>query len=69
MFDPTWLAAHPDQTLTEFAAYVKLVNRCQEQVRTGEVPDPEQYAATGFDDDDALAYIKDSAAYLRGLLP
>jgi sugar phosphate isomerase/epimerase len=68
IFDPTWLAAHPDLTLDEMAAFVQLVRRCEQRVARGEIVDPATYLTTPFGYAEAVAYIQNSAAYLRGLL-
>lgn len=68
IFDPVWLAAHPDLTVAELAAYVRIVRRYEERIGRGEVPDPESYQARPFGYAEAIAYIEESALYLRGIL-
>lgn len=68
IFDPVWLAAHPDLTVAEFASYVQLVRRYEERIARGEVPDLETEQARPFGYAEAVAYIQESAAYLRTFL-
>jgi sugar phosphate isomerase/epimerase len=68
IFDPIWLAAHPDLTVAEFAGFVHLVRGYEERIARGEVDDPETYQARPFGDPEAVAYITESAAYLRAIL-
>jgi sugar phosphate isomerase/epimerase len=68
VFDPVWLAAHPDLTVEEYAAYIQLVRSCEQRVAAGEIVDPATYQAGPFGYVEAVAYIRDSAAYLRGLI-
>jgi sugar phosphate isomerase/epimerase len=68
IWDPVWLAAHPDLTTDELAAYVHLVKRYEERVAHGEVEHPDAVQARPFGYDEAVAYIVDSAAHVRGLI-
>ena len=68
IFDPVWLAAHPDLSIAEFAAFVQLVRQYEGRIARGEVPDVASYQAQPFGYAEAVAYIQDSAAYLRGIL-
>jgi sugar phosphate isomerase/epimerase len=68
IFDPVWLAAHPDLTVEEFARFVRLVRQYEERIARGEVPDPGTYQARPLGYPEAVAYIQESAAYLRSIL-
>ena len=68
IFDPVWLAAHPDLTVEEFAAFIEMVAACERRVARGEVSDPAAYEAAPFGYAEAVGYIIDSAAHLRGLI-
>jgi sugar phosphate isomerase/epimerase len=68
VFDPVWLAAHPDLTVAELASFIRMVQQYQERIDRGDVLDPETYQSQPFDYPEAIAYIHDSAAYLRGVL-
>jgi len=70
-----WLAAHPDLTVQELAAYLELIHAFEARVRSGEVPDWETYEAANYGyptyEQQAYGYaetvqfIKDAAVYLR----
>jgi sugar phosphate isomerase/epimerase len=68
VFDPAWLAAHPDLTPAELAAFFRVVAARERRIASGEIDDPETYQARPFGHAEAVAYITDSAAYLRGLI-
>jgi hypothetical protein len=68
VFDPFWLAAHPDLTVAELASFVRMVQQYQERIDRGDVVDPETYQSQPFAYPEAIGYIHDSAAYLRGVL-
>jgi hypothetical protein len=68
IFDPRWSAAHPDLSVEEFAAFVELVAACEQRVASGELIDLETYQRLPFGYAEAVGYIADSAAYLRGLI-
>jgi sugar phosphate isomerase/epimerase len=68
LFDPVWLAAHPDLAVDEFAAYIELVVDCERRVARGEIIAPDAYQAAPFGYAEAVGYIKESAAYVRGLM-
>jgi sugar phosphate isomerase/epimerase len=65
IFDPDWLAGHPDLTLDEYAAFVEMVRAYGARIASGEIPDRETYAARPFGFAQAVAAITDSAAHLR----
>ena len=68
IFDPVWLAAHPDLTLEEYASYIRLVRDCEGRVARGEITDPMAYQALPFGYWEAVSYIRESAAHLRALI-
>jgi hypothetical protein len=65
IYEPEFLAAHPDLTVEEFAAFVEMVHRYEERVAAGEVPDWAAYAALPYGYAETVTYIRDSAAHLR----
>ena len=65
VYDPAFLAAHPDLSVEELAAYLEMVQRYDERVAAGEVPDWATYAAQPFGYDETVAYIRQSAEHLR----
>src|SRR5262249_11997459 len=68
IYDPLWTAAHPDLTVEEFAAWIRLVKGFEGRVARGETVSPEALQATPFGYEDAVAYIEESAALLRGIV-
>lgn len=68
IFDQVWLAAHPDLAVEELASYVRLVRRYEERLARGEVADIATYQACPYDYAEAVAYIQESADYLRSIL-
>jgi sugar phosphate isomerase/epimerase len=68
IFDPVWQAAHPDLNVGEFASYIQLVRRFEGRIARGEVVDPDTFQAQSFGDAEEVAYIQESAAYLRSIL-
>jgi sugar phosphate isomerase/epimerase len=75
IYDPIWLAGHPDLTLVELAAYLEDVHKYEERVRTGETSDWEShesllfgypsYERQSFGFAAAIENIHKSVAYLR----
>jgi sugar phosphate isomerase/epimerase len=68
IYDPLWAAAHPDLTVEEFAAWIGLIKRFERRVERGETVAPEVLQATPFGYEDAVAYIEEGAALLRGII-
>jgi sugar phosphate isomerase/epimerase len=64
-FNPAWHASHPDLTTAELAEYVGLINGCQQRIASGEWPDLPSYDARPFGYAEEVAFIRESAAYLR----
>lgn len=50
-FEPKWLELHPDLTREEFAAFMKLVWKCQQRLIDGEFMDPLEYEKIPFVDE------------------
>jgi hypothetical protein len=77
IYDPEWLAGHPDLTVVELAAYLRDVHAYEDRIHAGEVLDwvgHEQklfgypsYERQIFDEGTALEFIRTNAAYLRSL--
>lgn len=65
VFEPEFIAAHPDVTVEEYAAFIQLVNSYGERIASGEVPDRVTYLQKPYDFDAAIALIKRGAAHLR----
>ncbi len=68
--DPAWLAGHPDLTVEEYAAYMKMVHDYAGRIAGGEIRDHASYAAWALDAflyDEAVLYIRRSAEHIRGI--
>lgn len=66
--DPDWLAAHPDLTAEEYAAYLEMVQRYGQRMQAEGMMDRPSWAAwaeQNFHYDAAVAYIEQSAAHIR----
>lgn len=67
VFDPHWLASHPDLTLEEYAAFLDMVQRYESRIASGEVPTWDAYVTAPFGYAEAIATIQKSTAHLRAL--
>lgn len=65
VYDEDFLQAHPDLTVAEFAAYLKMVRDYEERIVSGEVPDLDAYAEQPFGYAETVRYITGSAAHIR----
>jgi sugar phosphate isomerase/epimerase len=68
--DPKWLEGHPDLTVEEYSAYMKMVQDYAARISSGEVMDRASYAAwaaENFHYAETVKYIKDSAVHVRGI--
>jgi sugar phosphate isomerase/epimerase len=68
IYDPVWSAAHPDLTVEEFAAWIRLIKGFEQRVARGQTEAPESLQERDFGYEDAVAYIGESAALLRGIV-
>lgn len=67
VFEPAFLAGHPDLTVEEYAAFMQLVYDYGGRLESGEIPDRLTYAMRPYDFDAAIALIKKGAAHLRAV--
>jgi sugar phosphate isomerase/epimerase len=67
IYEPAFLAAHPDLTVEEFAAYMALVHAYDGSIARGERPDWQAWAARPFGYAETVDYIRRSAAHLRAV--
>ncbi|WP_141367633.1 sugar phosphate isomerase/epimerase [Streptomyces sp. 6-11-2] len=68
VYDPTWRAAHPDLTTDELAAIVQMTVVHESRIRDGLAPTREQVYAAPCESEDQLAFITESAAFIRETL-
>ena len=64
IYDPEWLAAHPDATVAEYAEYQKMIRDYEARIRAGTALDI-QRGGRRFGYDEAIADIAKSAAHIR----
>ncbi|MFD3405631.1 sugar phosphate isomerase/epimerase family protein [Kribbella sp. NPDC058693] len=67
VYEEEFLAAHPDLTVREFAAYLEMVHAYENRIAAGELPDLDTYAAQPFGYSETVRYIVDSAAHIRAI--
>ena len=64
LYDPEWLAGHPDLTVDELVAYLALVQDYDNRITAGDVPDFDAYNAQPWTVDDAWDYVRASRDYV-----
>ncbi|MBV9329595.1 MAG: sugar phosphate isomerase/epimerase [Chloroflexi bacterium] len=67
IYDPVWQASHPDLSVSELAELIRLTRMCEERIASGAAPTLDAYDEVPFDYDRSVWFIKESAAYLRGV--
>lgn len=68
LYDPAWIAGHPDLNATEFAAYVKLIHDYEAKVARGERASFQDYRDAHYDVDSAWEWVDASVAHLRSVM-
>jgi sugar phosphate isomerase/epimerase len=68
LYDPEWVAGHPDLTADELARYLSLVQRFTADVTSGRVADPVSYEARDYGVDEAWTWVEQSLSYVRSVL-
>ncbi|HVX42395.1 MAG TPA: sugar phosphate isomerase/epimerase family protein [Mycobacteriales bacterium] len=68
LYDPQWIAGHPDLTAAGLAEFLGLVQASEDRVASGAAPSFRDYAARPYTVDDAWTWVADSLAYLRSVL-
>jgi sugar phosphate isomerase/epimerase len=67
-FDPLWLAAHPNLSVAEYAAWIRLIRQYDDRITRGDVETLQAVQGRPFTYADAVSYITESATHLRGLI-
>jgi sugar phosphate isomerase/epimerase len=67
VWNPDFLAGHPDLTVEELAAYLHMVHEYADRCERESIPDQTTYAAMPFGYDETVRYIIDSADHLRSI--
>jgi sugar phosphate isomerase/epimerase len=65
IYEPEFLAGHPDLTEEEKTAYLEMVRAYEGRIAAGEVPSYAEYAARPYGFAETVNYIRDSADHLR----
>ena len=67
LFDREFLAGHPDLSVEEFAAFMRMAHAYHDRVVAGEVVDRVTYRQRPYDVAAAVGLIRDGAAHLRAV--
>ncbi len=67
IYDPAWLALHPDLTASDLAAVVRLARVCEARVGRGELVGPTEYEAIPWEQQ-ATARLRATVQHLRDVL-
>lgn len=67
IWEPVWMAAHPDLPPAEVAQYFRLVKEWENRAARGETPTFDAYEAGPHDYDHMVRFIKESAAHVRAV--
>lgn len=67
IYDPAWLALHPDLTASELAALVRLARRCEAKIGRGELARPAEYEVVPWEQQ-AMARLQATVQHLRAVL-
>jgi sugar phosphate isomerase/epimerase len=65
IWEPAWMAGHPDLTAGELARFFRLVKQCEDRIARGETPSFDAYEAGQHDYAHAVRFIQESAAHIR----
>jgi sugar phosphate isomerase/epimerase len=65
LYDPEWLAGHPDLTAEELVAYFGMLQRHEDRVAAGEIPSFVAVEGAVWDEDAAWAYLRESRDHVR----
>lgn len=65
LYDPEWIAGHPDLTVPELARWLSLAQECENAVVDGRMMAPAAYEARTFGADEAWTWVDESLAYVR----
>jgi sugar phosphate isomerase/epimerase len=65
LYDPVWLAGHPDLTPDELVAYFEMLQRYEDRIADGDIPSFEAYRDAPWDEDAAWTYVRTSRDQVR----
>lgn len=65
LYDPQWIAGHPDLTVEELIAFLDLTQKYENRVTAGEVPTYQAYEAQPWGLDQAWDYVRESRDHVR----
>ena len=67
VYDPVWLAEHPDLDVRELTTLVRLALRCEDRIKGGDIPHPLAYQAVEYETQ-KLVNLERSVVHLREIL-
>jgi sugar phosphate isomerase/epimerase len=67
IFEPEWLAGHPDLTIEEYAAFLEMVQRYEGRVTAEGISTTAAYESSPFGYAETVTYVKDSARHIRSI--
>lgn len=65
LYDPDWVAGHPDLTTGELAAWLKLAQEFEDRVVDGSILGPDDYEARTYGVEQAWQWVEESSAYVH----
>lgn len=68
VYDPTWLAAHPDLSTVELSEIFRLTRDYQDRAAKGELPTAQYLTSTPCDEAEQIRFITQTASYLRRII-
>ncbi len=68
LYDPVWVAGHPDLTVPELVDYIRLVQDYEARIDAGEVPSMTDHARRTYGVDEAWKWVDDSRAYIHSVM-
>lgn len=67
LYDPEWIAGHPDLEVGEMAQWLSLVQSCEDRVQAGEIPGPVEYEDRVYGVAEAWVWVEESLGYVRSV--
>ena len=67
VFDPDWLAGHPDLTIEEYAAFHEMLQIYARRIAAEAIEDIDSFAGRPFGYAEAVEHIRKSAAHIRAI--
>jgi sugar phosphate isomerase/epimerase len=68
IFHEVWEGAHPDLSMTEFAAVVRLTTECERRIASGAIPAVAEYHEQPFGLAAKEEFLRESVSYIRQIV-